>query len=82
MVLMLNTAYERENRPVSLDRLRMAAHDDTAWFFDCPDPVAANAYLCGRGVKAKAPVTTHYGMRQVYVSDPDGCSLCFQSRAA
>jgi glyoxylase I family protein len=82
MVLMLNTAYERESRPVSPDRLRMAAHDDTALFFDCPDPDAAYAYLCGRGLKAQAPVTTRYGMKQVYVSDPDGYSLCFQSRAA
>jgi catechol 2,3-dioxygenase-like lactoylglutathione lyase family enzyme len=82
MVLMLNTAYERESRPVSPDRLRMAAHDDTALFFDCVDPDAAYAYLCSRGLKAQAPVATHYGMKQVYVSDPDGYSLCFQSRAA
>ena len=59
----------------------MAAHDDTALFFDCVDPDAAYAYLCERGLKAQAPVTTHYGMKQVYVSDPDGYSLCFQSRS-
>lgn len=82
MVLMLNTAHERKNRPDSPDRLRMAGHDDTALFFHCPDPDAAYAYLCGRGLEAEAPVTTRYGMKQVYVSDPDGYSLCFQSRAA
>jgi catechol 2,3-dioxygenase-like lactoylglutathione lyase family enzyme len=82
MVIMLNTAYERARRPDLPDPLRVAAHDDTALFFDCADPDAAYTYLCDRGVKAQAPVTTHYGIRQVYVSDPDGYSLCFQSPAA
>jgi catechol 2,3-dioxygenase-like lactoylglutathione lyase family enzyme len=81
MALMLNTAYEREHRPDLPDAARIAAHDDTALFFYCDDPDAAYTYLRDRGVKAKAPVVTSYGMK-VYVSDPDGYSLCFQSRAA
>ena|SRR5215510_10499474 len=81
MVLMLNTAYERDERPAEPDRIRVAAHDDTALFFDCPDPDAAYQYLRARGVDAKAPVVTAYGMKQVYVSDPDGYNLCLQCRA-
>src|SRR4029453_4952944 len=45
MMLMLNTAYERDRRPLSPDPARIAAHDDTSFFFDCPDPDAAYAYL-------------------------------------
>ena len=81
MVLMLNTAYEKEHRPLKPDPARAAAHDDTALFFDCPDPDAAYAYLCSKGVTAKAPVVTHYGMKQVYVTDPDGYNLCFHCEA-
>ena len=82
MVLMLNTAYEKDHRPAMPDPARVAAHDDTALFFDCPDPEAAFTYLCAKGVAAKAPIVTSYGMKQVYVSDPDGYTLCFQCEAA
>ena len=78
MVLMLNTAYERDERPSAPDPARVASHDDTALFFACPDPDAAYAYLCAKGVSAKAPIVTGYGMKQVYLSDPDGYNLCFQ----
>jgi glyoxylase I family protein len=81
MILMLNTAYERDERPAMPDPGRVAAHDDTALFFDCLDPDAAYAYLCAKGVKARAPMITGYGMKQVYVSDPDGYNLCFQREA-
>jgi glyoxylase I family protein len=82
MVLMLNTAYEKNQRPAVPDPVRVAAHNDTALFFDCQDPEAAYAHLCVKGVSAKAPEMTGYGMKQVYVSDPDGYSLCFQCQAA
>ena len=72
MRLMLNTAYESEARPDSPEPQRVAAHGDTALFFDCPDPEAAYEYLRSRGIHARAPVTTRYGMKQVYLSDPDG----------
>lgn len=82
MLLMLNTAYEKNHRPAAPDPDRTAAHDDTALFFDCEDPDAAYAYLCEKGVSAKPSVVTDYGMKQVYVADPDGYSLCFQCEAA
>ena|SRR5256884_2998451 len=43
MELMLNTAYEEDSRPPEPDRARIAAHDDTAIFFGCPDVDAAYA---------------------------------------
>jgi glyoxylase I family protein len=82
MMLMLNTAYEKEDRPPAPDPARVAVHDDTQLFFQCPDPDAAYAYLRSKGVSARAPLVTSYGMRQVYASDPDGYTLCFQCEAA
>src|SRR6266481_4814914 len=63
--LMLNTAYEEDARPLAPDPARLAVH-------------AAYAYLRTRGVAAKEPKIAPYGMKQLYVSDPDGYNLCFQ----
>ena len=77
--LMLNTAYETDDeRPVSPHPSRIAAHDDTCLYFGCPDVDAAYAYLLSRGVDAKPPKVAPYGMKQLYVQDPDGFALCFQ----
>ena len=61
---------------------RQAAHDDTGLFFSCPDVEAAYAYLRGKGVDVQPPKIAPYGMKQLYVTDPDGYVLCFQWPAA
>jgi catechol 2,3-dioxygenase-like lactoylglutathione lyase family enzyme len=77
--LMLNTAYEFDNdRPAEPDHTRIAAHDDTGLFFGCPDVDAAYEELRGKGVTLEKPVVTGYGMKQLYLRDPDGYGLCFQ----
>lgn len=76
--LMLNTAYEEDNRPAAPDPARVAAHDDTCLYFGCPDVDAAYEHLCALGVNVKPPRVAHYGMKQLYLSDPDGYNLCFQ----
>ncbi len=76
--VMLNTAYEREHRPPAPDPKRIAAHHDTCLYFGCPDPDAAYEYLLAKGVKLKPPSTAFYGMRQLYLADPDNYNLCFQ----
>ena len=76
--LMLNTAYEADARPSAPDPARIAAHADTALFFDCEDLDAAYAYLQQRGVAANPPVVTDYGMKQLYLKDPDGYDICLQ----
>ena len=80
--LMLNTAYESDARPRTPDPSRVAAHNDTVLYFGCPDVDAAHAYLRGRGVATEEPRVAPYGMKQLYLSDPDGYSVCFQWRAA
>ena len=76
--LMLNTAYEADERPPQADAGRIAAHGDTALFFDCADVDAAYAFLRERGVDATRPVVRDYGMKQVYFKDPDGYDICLQ----
>jgi glyoxylase I family protein len=80
--LMLNTAYEDDARPPAPEAARVAGHQDTALFFGCPDVDAAYQHLCAHGLAVEAPVVRSYGMKQVYVKDPDGFVLCFQWPAA
>ncbi|HTU09783.1 MAG TPA: VOC family protein [Allosphingosinicella sp.] len=77
--LMLNTAFDEGERPPARDAARQAAHGDTGLFFDCPDPDAAAAALRARGIAVDGPRDAPYGMRQLYVADPDGYGLCFQT---
>jgi uncharacterized glyoxalase superfamily protein PhnB len=75
---MLNTAYEKQDRPPAPDPVRVAAHADTAIYFACPDVDAVYRHLREKGVEVKEPQIAQYGMKQVYVTDPDGYNLCFQ----
>ena len=76
--LMLNTAYESDVRPAAPDPSRLAAHDDTTIYLRCRDVDAAYAYLRGKGVGLKPPTVAPYGMKQLYLKDPDGYGICLQ----
>jgi glyoxylase I family protein len=76
--LMLNTAYEQEYRPAEPDAARVASHRDTCLYFGCPDVDAAYRHLREHGIDADEPKVAPYGMKQLYVVDPDGYNLCFQ----
>jgi glyoxylase I family protein len=79
--LILNTAYEKDQRPPTPDRARWAGHCHTTLFFYCPELDEAYEHLCSKGIAVEKPVVRDYGMRQLSVSDPDGYGLCFQCRA-
>ena len=76
--LMLNTAYDDGERPAAPDPTRVAAHGDTCLYFGCEDLDAAYRHLRAQGLEVKDPMVANYGMKQLYVRDPDGYSLCFQ----
>jgi glyoxylase I family protein len=77
--LMLNTLYDPDAvRPPSPDPARVAAHDDTALYIGCPDVQGAYEHLLARGIAVDPPKVAPYGMRQLYVKDPDGFTVCFQ----
>lgn len=79
--LMLNTAYDRGERPAAPDPQRVAAHEDATFYFDCKDVDAAYVHLKAKGLDVEPPKVSWYGMQQLYVKDPDGYLLCFQRPA-
>ncbi|HTT33750.1 MAG TPA: VOC family protein [Methylomirabilota bacterium] len=80
--LMLNTAYDEGQRPPAPDPKRIAAHDDTCLYFGAPDVDAVYDHLRGKGLDLKPPTIAPYGMKQLYLHDPDGYNLCFQWAAS
>jgi glyoxylase I family protein len=80
--LMLNTAYDDGERPAQPEAARVLAHDDVGLYFGCRDLDAAYAYLKSKGLELEPPAVSGYGMRQLWLKDPDGYNLCFQWRAA
>ena len=76
--LMLNTAYEADARPATPDPIRWSCHADTGLFFSCRTLDEVYGHLKDHGVRLEPPKTAPYGMRQLYVTDPDGYVLCFQ----
>jgi len=79
--LMLNTAYEENSRPAAPDRARVAAHEDTCLYFGCQDLDGTYQHFRTHGLEVNPPKVAWYGMKQLYVSDPDGYGLCFQCPA-
>jgi hypothetical protein len=79
--LMLNTAYEPEYRPERPEADRFGGHRDTCLYFGCPDVEATYRHFLDKGLAVKEPKVAPYGMKQLYLSDPDGYVLCFQWRA-
>jgi catechol 2,3-dioxygenase-like lactoylglutathione lyase family enzyme len=79
--LMLNTAYDGNERPAERDEARWAGHAHTVLFVDCPELDAFHQELRARGLDVAPPQTRDYRMRQIAVSDPDGYELCFQCPA-
>ena len=79
--LMLNGMYEADDRPPAPDKKRVAAHKDVCLYFGCPDVDAAYRHLRANGIAVKEPTIASYGMKQLYVLDPDGYNLCFQWEA-
>jgi catechol 2,3-dioxygenase-like lactoylglutathione lyase family enzyme len=79
--LMLNTAFDSNERPAARDSAREGAHDDVCLYIGCPDPDAAFDELKARGVDLAPPETAAYGMRQLLLRDPDGYQICLQTPA-
>jgi uncharacterized glyoxalase superfamily protein PhnB len=76
--IMLNGAYEAEYRPAAPNPEHFKVHRDTCLYFGCPDVDGAYQYLCSKGLVLKEPKIAHYGMKQLYLTDPDGYNICFQ----
>jgi uncharacterized glyoxalase superfamily protein PhnB len=49
------------------------------FYFNCDDAEALHRELTAAGLSLAPPELAFYGMNQVFVTDPDGYALCFQS---
>ena len=76
-LLMLNTAYEKQNRPSEPDPTRVKGHRDITFYFGSPDIDVLYYYFLNKGIKLKAPLITGYGWKAIYIKDPDQYGLCF-----
>jgi glyoxylase I family protein len=76
--VMLNTAYDEGERPALPDPARVSGHGDTCLFFGCEDLDGTYQQLHAKGLDLQEPKVTWYGMKQLYVTDPDGFGVCFQ----
>lgn len=74
--LMLNTAYDEDERPPSPLAERTRWHRDVTLYFDA-DPHAVHERLASAGWPVGEPYRAPYGVLQLNVSDPDLYSLAF-----
>ncbi len=80
--LMLNTMFESDSRPAIPDEVRNKNHGDTGLFIGTPNVEAMYEFLAHRGIASERPLVRPYGMKQLYLKDPDGYGICFQCKAA
>ncbi len=62
--------------------LEVVAEGHDALYLICEDADAIFEELTGRGVDVKAPTVAEYGMKQLFVPEPDGRNLIFESPTA
>jgi hypothetical protein len=53
-----------------------------AFYFICDDADAVYTELTSRGLPLEKPTVAYYGMKQLFVPEPDGYSICFESETA
>jgi uncharacterized glyoxalase superfamily protein PhnB len=51
-------------------------------YFVCDDVDAFFEEVSSRGLRVDLPTTAYYGMRQLYVPEPSGYVVCFESSVA
>ncbi len=77
--LMLNAKFEDDKRPAQPPGV--TGREDVTLYMSCEDVDAAYEQIRAKWDKVKKPETAYYGMRQMYLNDPDGFELCFQHPA-
>jgi glyoxylase I family protein len=83
-----NLAWCRLQRDDSALMLQQATDEDgpaagrgygVGFYFICDDAAALHDELRSRGVPVDPPTAAFYGMNQIFLKDPDGYELCFES---
>jgi catechol 2,3-dioxygenase-like lactoylglutathione lyase family enzyme len=77
--LMLNTEYEfNSERPAQREPAFTEAHSKVFLYISSPDIDGAYEQLKNKVPCIRKPIVVPYGMKQMYLSDPDGYGICFQ----
>lgn len=80
--IMLNTAYDEGERPASRDSAQQRWHGDVCLYFACMDVDEVYERVRESAPDVASPANSPYGMRQIYLRDPDGYAICFQAPLA
>ncbi len=64
------------------DGLAKVRGQGVALYFVCEDVDSIYAELLQAGLEMRPPRVADYGMKQLYVPEPDGYSICFESSVA
>lgn len=75
--LMLNTAYDANERPADRSEPRWQGTRYVALYIDCEDVEAYYEEVSQRGLRADPPAPTDYGYLAFTAADPDGYRLIF-----
>ena len=75
--IMLNTAYDSNERPPERSDPRWAACRHIQFYIDCDDVAALYTEIRARGGKSAPPAKTGYGYVGFSLSDPDGYKVIF-----
>jgi len=76
--LMLNTAYDSNERPPDRREARWSGCRFTRFYVACDDVWALHGEITANGLEAEPPAPTGYGYVAFSVSDPDGYGVTFQ----
>lgn len=79
--LMLNTAYDSNERPSDRSDPRWSGCRHVALYVACDDVEALYAEAVSKGLVAGPPTRTGYGFMAFSASDPDGFRTVFQQPA-
>ena len=79
--IMLNTAYDSNERPPERSEARWAGCQHIQFYIDCNDVAGLYAKVVDSGCSSAAPAKTSYGYLAFSVSDPDGYRLTFHQPA-
>ena len=75
--LMLNTAYDSNERPPDRSDARWSACRHIHFYIDCDNVAGLYAEIIAKGAKAAPPAKTGYGYVGFSLSDPDGYQIIF-----
>ncbi len=75
--LMLNTAYDSNERPPDRSEPRWAGCRYVCLYVDCDDVEALHAEFADRGLVVEPPAPTRYGYLAIEAADPDGHRIIF-----